>query len=127
MAPIQMSIDEVLPRSRTPVPQQHVLHIGERERTLEQRIVVEVDLTHRQVVGCAPVGVYLVEQFRREGVGFRRHGLQRLHRPTLDRCLYGWVTGARLRFVAVQAMTRLSRHRDGNIGHAARPVYKVYY
>src|SRR5450631_3303376 len=56
-----------------PVSQQHVLHIGERQRPFQQRIVVEIDLADRQIVGGAPVGVDLVEQARREGVG--SHGL----------------------------------------------------
>ena len=64
--PVQVHVDEVLPRGRAPVPQQHVLHIRERQRPLQQRIVVEIDLADRQIVGGAPVGIHLAEQFRRE-------------------------------------------------------------
>ena len=67
--PVQVRVDEVLPGRRAPVAEQHVLHVRERQRPLQQRIVVEIDLADRQIVGGAPVGVHLVEQFRREGVG----------------------------------------------------------
>ena len=70
--PVQVHVNEVLPGRRAPVSQQHVLHVRERQRPLQQRIVVEINLADRQIVGGAPVGVHLVEQFRRECVGF--HG-----------------------------------------------------
>ena len=63
--PVQVHVNEVLPGGRAPVSQQHVLHIRERQRPLQQRIVVEINLADRQIVGGAPVGVHLVEQFRR--------------------------------------------------------------
>ena len=74
--PVQVHVDEVLPRRRAPVSQQHVLHVRERQRPLQQRIVVEIDLADRQVVGGAPVGVHLVEQVRRECAG--------VHRPSMS-------------------------------------------
>jgi hypothetical protein len=73
--PVQVHIDEVLPRGCSPVSQQHVLHVRKHQRPLQQRIVVEIDLAHRQIVGSAPVGVHLVEQFRRKCVGFHFHVL----------------------------------------------------
>ena len=62
--PVQVRVNEVLPGRRAPVPQQHVLHVRERQRPLQQRIVVEINLADRQIVGGAPVGVHPVEQFR---------------------------------------------------------------
>ena len=62
--PVQVHVDEVLPGGRAPVSQQHVLHIRERQRPLQQRIVVEINLADRKIVGGAPVGVDLEEQFR---------------------------------------------------------------
>ena len=59
--PVQVGVDEVLPGGCAPVPQQHVLYVRERQRPLEQRIVVEINLADRQVVCRAPVGVHLVE------------------------------------------------------------------
>ncbi len=50
--------------------QQHVLHVRNRQWPLQQRVVVEINLAYRQIVGGTPVGVYLVEQFRRKCVGF---------------------------------------------------------
>ena len=67
--PVQVHVDEILPGGRAPMAEQHVLHIRERQRPLEQWIVEEKDLAHRQVVGGAPVGVHVVEQFRSKGVG----------------------------------------------------------
>ena len=64
--PVQMHVNEVLPGRRAPVSQQHVLHIRERQRPLQQRIVVKINLADRQIVGGAPVGIHLLEQFRRE-------------------------------------------------------------
>ena len=71
--PVQMHVNEVLARGCAPVSQQHMLHIREHQRPFQQRIVVKINLADRQVVGGAPVGVHLVEQFRCECVCF--HGL----------------------------------------------------
>ena len=38
--PVQVDVDEVLARRRAPVSQQHVLDVRERQRPLQQRIVV---------------------------------------------------------------------------------------
>ena len=69
--PVQVRVNEVLPRRRSPMPEQHVLHIRERQRPLQQRIVVEINLADRKIVGGAPVGVHLVEQFRGKSFLFR--------------------------------------------------------
>ncbi len=52
--------------------QKHVLHICERQRPPQQRIVIEVNLPDREVIGGAPVGIDFVEKLWRESVGF--HG-----------------------------------------------------
>jgi len=70
---IQMDVDEVLSRSRAPVPEQHVLHVRERKRALQERIVVEIELADRQIVGGAPVGLHLQPQVWVEGAAI--HGL----------------------------------------------------
>src|SRR5216117_1901018 len=49
--PVQMRVNEVLPGCRAPVSQQPELHIRERQRSLEQRIVVKINLADRQIVG----------------------------------------------------------------------------
>ncbi len=71
--PVQVYVNEVLPGGRAPVPQQHMLHIRQRQRPPQQRIVVEINLPDREIVGGAPVGVDLAEQLRGEGFGL--HGL----------------------------------------------------
>ena len=78
--PVQVHVDEVLPGRRAPVAQQHVLHVRERQRPLQQRIVVEVDLADRQVVGGAPVGIHPAEQFRRERLGLHDSPLRQIIR-----------------------------------------------
>jgi hypothetical protein len=54
------------------VSQQHGLHIRERERTLEQRIIEEINLADREVIRRAPIGIHFLEQIWREC--FRFHG-----------------------------------------------------
>ena len=67
--PIQMHVDEVLAGCRAPVPDHQRLHVRELQRLPEQRIVIEIDLTDRQVVGGTPVTVHPLQQFGRESVG----------------------------------------------------------
>ena len=69
---VQVRVDEVLPRRRAPVAEQHVLNVREGERPPEQRVVAEINLADREVVGRAPVGVDFMELFGAEGgrIGF---------------------------------------------------------
>ena len=69
--PVQMHVDEVLARRRAPVPDHQRLHVRQFQRLLQQRIVVEINLADRQIVGGAPIGIHLVEQFRGERLWFR--------------------------------------------------------
>ncbi len=57
--PVQMHIDEVLARRSTPMPNHEGLHMSQRQRHAQKRIIVEINLPDRQVVGGAPVGVIL--------------------------------------------------------------------
>ena len=52
------------PLLREPLKLSHVKPL------LQQRIVVEINLSDRYIVGGAPVGIHLVEQFWSECVGF---------------------------------------------------------
>ena len=95
------------PGRRAPVSQQHVLHIRERQRPLQQRIVVEINLADRQIVRGAPVGVHLVEQFRRESVCF--HGsIFQYHSLTFRSRKALLMTETELRLIAAPAMIGLS-------------------
>src|SRR5208337_492200 len=70
--PVQMHIDEVLARRRAPVSNHQHLHVRQFQRLLQQRVVVEINLADRKIVGGAPVGIYLVEQFWGESLSI--HG-----------------------------------------------------
>ena len=104
--PVQVHVDEVLPGGRAPVSQQHVLHVRERQRPLQQRIVVKINLADRQIVGGAPVGIHLVEQFRGECLCFRV--LHRHHRLTFRSRKALLITETELRLIAAPAMIGLS-------------------
>jgi chromosome condensin MukBEF MukE localization factor len=45
------------------MPEQHRLDVLRPERLAKQGIVTEIELAYRQIIGCAPVGVYLADQF----------------------------------------------------------------
>ena len=65
--PVQMRVDEVLARSRAPVPQQQLFHVRQLQRLPKQGVVAEIDLADGQVIGGPPVGIDLAELFRVEG------------------------------------------------------------
>ena len=62
--PVQMDVDEILPRRRSPVSDHQRLDMRQRERLAQQRIRVEIDLTDREIVRGAPVGVKLPQFVR---------------------------------------------------------------
>ena len=59
--PVQMHIDEVLAWRRAPVADHQGLHVREFQGLLEQWVVVEINLSDREIVGSAPVGIHLME------------------------------------------------------------------
>jgi hypothetical protein len=56
--PIQVNIDEVQARSRAPMAQQSWFDVFELQRFAQQRVIEQIDLANRKVVGGAKVGVY---------------------------------------------------------------------
>ena len=56
--PVEVHVDEVLPRRGAPMPDHQRFHIRERQWPLQQRIVVQIDLADRQVVRRPPVRVH---------------------------------------------------------------------
>src|SRR5580658_8537143 len=64
--PVQVHVDEVLPRRRAPVSEQHVLYVRQNERALQQWVVVKINLAYRQIVRGTPVGVHSTKQVGRE-------------------------------------------------------------
>ena len=69
---VHVRVDEVEAGRRAPVPQQARLDVLERELLVQQRVVHQVDLAHRQVVGGAPPGVEQREVVRSWRFGGRR-------------------------------------------------------
>src|ERR1700730_698019 len=60
--PVEVRVDEVQARSGAPVPEKTRLYVVEGERAVEERIVLEIDLTYGEIVCGAPVGVHPLEQ-----------------------------------------------------------------
>ena len=65
--PVQMHIDKILARSRAPVPHDQRLHVRHLQRPFQQRIIVEIYLANRQIVGGAPVRIHPMHKFRSKG------------------------------------------------------------
>ncbi len=77
---VQMNVDEVLPRRRSPVPEQPWLDLFRFERLSQQRVFKEVDLADAQIIRRAPVAVHLVEQLWREWTRGNRSCLPHVYR-----------------------------------------------
>ena len=58
---VQVHVDKVLTGYGAPVPDNLLLHIVAGERTAQERIVQQVELSRCQVVGSTPVGVDLLQ------------------------------------------------------------------
>ena len=78
--PVQVGVDKVLARHRAPVAHQGALEVLGAQWLPQQRVVQQVELSGRQVVGGAPVGVQLAEHvggqralFGHAGGGFNDH------------------------------------------------------
>ena len=55
--PVHVHVDQVQARGRAPVAEQPRLHVLRVERLPQERVVEQVDLPDREVVGGPPVGV----------------------------------------------------------------------
>jgi hypothetical protein len=82
-----MDVDEVLARGGAPVAQEAGLDVLEPERLPQQRVVQQVDLTDRQVIGGAPVGVDPAEQVRRDGARPASDEASSAGAATVPRCI----------------------------------------
>ena len=58
---IEMDVNEIEAGRRPPVSQQPRLDVLNRERYLEQRIVVQINLADGQIIGSSPIGVHLLQ------------------------------------------------------------------
>ena len=68
---VQVGIDEVQPGGCSPVAEQPGLDVLGQQRLPQQRVVHQVDLTHRQVVRRAPPGIDVGEFLRVQGPGIQ--------------------------------------------------------
>ena len=59
--PVPMDIKKIQSGRCAPVAQQARLHVIQRQRAVEQRIVLEINLADRKIVGRTPVGVHAVK------------------------------------------------------------------
>ena len=59
--PVQMYIQQVQPRRGAPMAEQARLEIGTTERRFQQRVVLQINLTDRKIVGRTPIGVHIVQ------------------------------------------------------------------
>ena len=58
--PIEMNVNKVEAGGGSPVTEQSGFYVFKRERLLQERVVIEIDLTDRQIVSGPPICVYLV-------------------------------------------------------------------
>jgi hypothetical protein len=64
--PVQVNVDEVQARRRSPVAEQPGLDVFLCERLLKQRVVIEIDLADRQLVGGPPIRINQFPLFLRQ-------------------------------------------------------------
>src|SRR3984885_9221365 len=72
--PVEMDIEEIESRRRSPMAEQTWLDMFELERNFQQRIVLQIDLPDRKVIRRTPIGVHFPQQIWRQGI--KHHGLQ---------------------------------------------------
>src|SRR5687768_670831 len=55
--PVQVDVDEIKARRRSPMSKQARLYMHQRKRLPEQWIVVKIYLANRKVIGRPPIGI----------------------------------------------------------------------
>jgi hypothetical protein len=60
---IEMRVDKVQARRRSPVTEQARFDVFEFERLAQQRIIKQINLPDRKIIRRAPVGVYALQFF----------------------------------------------------------------
>src|SRR5438552_2537102 len=78
---VEMNVDEVKPRRRSPMSQQSGLNVLQLQRRAQQRIVVKINLSHRKVVSRTPVCVHLPRFFSAQWFCFCYLNSDHLHEP----------------------------------------------
>jgi hypothetical protein len=69
---IPMHIKKVEARCGAPMAQQARLHVVQSQRTLQQRVVFQINLAHGEIIGGTPVGIHFCQLFRAQGTVARR-------------------------------------------------------
>ena len=64
--PVEMDINEVEPGGGTPMPKQTGFDVFELEWSLEEWIVLQINLPNRKVIRGAPIRVHFFQQIRRQ-------------------------------------------------------------
>ncbi|MNQ89941.1 hypothetical protein D3C85_1052650 [compost metagenome] len=80
---IEVGIDQVQPGCRAPMAKQARLDVLQGQRQLQQRVVLEVNLPHGQIIGGPPIGIQTLQLLSIQKVA---HVLLR-RGPTTDRRL----------------------------------------
>ena len=63
---VEVHIDKVQSRRRTPMTKQPRFHMLKLQRLTHQGVRVQVDLSNREIIGRAPISVHLAQLFWRE-------------------------------------------------------------
>src|SRR5579863_4067836 len=78
---VEMRVDEVQARGRTPVTEKPRLDVLEPKGLTQERIVQKIDLPYRQIVGSPPIAVDQIKLARVERVS---DGARLCHRRDLS-------------------------------------------
>ena len=70
---VQMRIYKVLSGHCSPVSHNFFLNILKGKRPAKQRVVQQIQLCRRQIIGCAPIGVHLLQILLRQRLLFSNH------------------------------------------------------
>ena len=71
--PVEMRVNEVQARRGAPVAEQARLDVAPQQRFAQQRVVEQINLAHREVIGGAPVGVDALACLRIQYCGIQGH------------------------------------------------------
>ena len=89
--PVEVRVQQVEPGRGAPVPEQPRLHVLGKQRFAQQRVVEQVNLPDRQVVGGAPPRIDQVELGLGQRPGFRRgHAGPLVSRTSAGVSVPGW-------------------------------------
>src|SRR5438552_5124123 len=72
--PVQVHVDKILPRRRSPMSQQPGLDLFVPQRSFQQRIIEKINLPDRQIIRRPPIRIDFAQQlWRQRLIGFFHH------------------------------------------------------